>query len=398
MAFKQVNKIISLLLIVGLISCVDEFDFETQAGFESAIVIEATITNEFKTQEIRLTRTFRLEEDGPQAEADATVTVTEGESVTYNFTDMGEGVYLSTEEFKAQPNRDYQLNIITSDGRTYASEIIQLTASTELDAIVPTRQTNDNSVDGVSLLVNSYDPTGASKYYKYEYEETYKIISRIKTDSVFKLVPTNSGEDLVTVVPREIEEDVCYNTRISDALILTTTSGLEEDRVSQFPVRFISKRDPIVANGYSILVKQYTLSLEAYTFYETLRDFSGSGSIFSQTQPGFIRGNIKSTQNPDEKVIGFFNVSSFSSQRVFFKFLDVFSSTDIPGTFSPECPETRPGLDLRMRIRANTIRFLRTATASEPAETGEGPYFVVPRFCVDCRFFGSLEVPDFWED
>lgn len=397
---KQLFKIGLLLsLVLALAGCVEEFDFETQAGFESAIVVEATITNEFKVQEIKLSRTFRLEESGPEAEINASVRVTDGGSTTYTFNDMGDGIYRSTEAFSAQPNRDYQLNITTSSGQAYSSDITRLTASTEIEAIVPTRQTNDGGQDGVALLVDSFDPTGRSKYYKYEYEETYKIVSRIRTDSVFKLVQDSIGNDSITISLRQEPETVCYNTKISNALILTNTSELNEDRVSRFPARFIDRDNPIISSRYSLLLKQYVLSLEAYTFYETLRDFSGSGSLFSQTQPGFINGNIRSLTNSDEKVIGFFTVSSVSEKRIFFDFYDIFPSNTTPAFFSPDCPLTRPGMELLDQIQSNSIRFFRTATPQDPPPAqGEGPYFTVPRFCVDCRFFGSLEVPDFWED
>ena len=55
-------------------SCIEEIEFETET-FESALVIEATITNEMKVHEILLSRTFRFEEDGPMPESGASVTI-----------------------------------------------------------------------------------------------------------------------------------------------------------------------------------------------------------------------------------------------------------------------------------------------------------------------------------
>jgi len=79
-------------------------------------------------------------------------------------------------------------------------------------------------------------------------------------------------------------------------------------------------------NRYSIFVKQYVQNFAAHTFYQTLKDISGSESILSQTQPGFFAGNIKSDDNPNEKVIGFFDVSSVSNKRIFFNFSDLLFS------------------------------------------------------------------------
>ena len=71
MAFKRTYHYIvlafSAMLVIG---CIEEIDFETET-FESALVIEATITNELGDQEIVLSRTFRFEEDGPVPESGA---------------------------------------------------------------------------------------------------------------------------------------------------------------------------------------------------------------------------------------------------------------------------------------------------------------------------------------
>jgi hypothetical protein len=64
-----------------------------------------------------------------------------------------------------------------------------------------------------------------------------------------------------------------------------------------------------------------------------LKELSGSDGILSQNQPGFFFGNIKSVENPNEKVIGYFEVSSVSSQRIFFNYEDVF-----PGSTTTKIP------------------------------------------------------------
>src|SRR5690606_28802170 len=116
--------------------------------------------------------------------------------------------------------------------------------------------------------------------------------------------------DYIQIHPRTTEARICYSTQSSDKIIVATTSNLSEDRIDAFPVRFISAKDPIITNRYSINVIQYVQSLEAYTFYRTLGQMAGTGgNILSQNQPGFFSGNLSSDSDPDEKVIGFFEVS-----------------------------------------------------------------------------------------
>src|SRR5258705_11322877 len=105
--------------------CTDPYALQTNT-FEDAVVIEGTITNEFKKQEIKLTRTYRFEENGPKVEHGATIYVTDNLGNQYNF-DEDNGKYVSTTEFQAQPNTNYQLHITTNDGRSYISSNEQLT-------------------------------------------------------------------------------------------------------------------------------------------------------------------------------------------------------------------------------------------------------------------------------
>ena len=100
------------LLLVIYTSCTEEIDFKTES-FESALVIEATITNELKQQEVLLSRTFQFEENGPNPETNAEISIlsVNGEIL---FQEIEDGKYVSENEFKAQNNSKYTLKITTS--------------------------------------------------------------------------------------------------------------------------------------------------------------------------------------------------------------------------------------------------------------------------------------------
>lgn len=397
------NNKLYITLIASLIAfistgCLEEFDFKTET-FESAIVIEGTITNELKNQEILVSRTFRFEEEGPTAEANADVRIVDDLSNTYNFQESTPGKYVSVNQFSALPNVNYQLLITTSDGRTYESTPTQLTNASQLDDVNVNRITNNDGVDGIEITVNSFDPTGNSKYYRYTYEETYKIVAPKWTQLDF-LVISDTPPFEVGTQTRTQEEKTCYGTNTSNTIIITDTNDLNEDRVSDFPVRFIASDNYIIGHRYSILVHQFIQSQQAYNFYKTLRDLSGSESIFSQNQPGFFNGNIASTTNPDEKVVGYFDVATVTSQRIFFNFQDYYPGVEAPfisncTEFSPELtsPAMPPSSPLIDQIQLGTIKYF--SDNDNPGE-GEGPYYAVSRQCGDCTALGSNVVPPFW--
>jgi len=398
---KQNMKLFSLLSIISICfyGCVEPFDAEF-VDFESAIVVEATITNEMKQQQVFLTRTFEFEADGPSTESNANVRVVAG-NVTFNFEETDPGVYISTQAFAAQPNTAYQLRIATQDGRSYSSDEILLTPITQMDGVRAERITNDAGEDGIAILVDSFDPTGNSINYRYTYEETYRIIAPVWR--AIDLVPDPEGArgpcDVVTVA-RMIDDRVCYATDLSNEIILTNTSDLQEDRVSNFMVRFINRNNYIISHRYSVLVRQFVQSNIAFAFYETLAQFSGSESLFSETQPGFLEGNVFSEQDQAEKVLGFFDVASVTERRIFFNYTDFYLDEPLPPYVDP-CNQFSPPLDvmgaciLGPAVERNEVLF---ADDNLNPGGGEGPYWVVRTVCGRCTVLGELEVPEFWTE
>lgn len=395
------QKIIFILLGLLLSRCVEPIDIDQSLNFENAIVIEATITNELKHQEIQLSNSYRFDDDKPIAETNANVQIIDNAQNTYTFKEVSPGKYVSINEFSAQSDIEYQLFITTKNGKTYNSKKEKLPGITKIDDLYPIRETDAGGNDGVSILIDSYDPTGNSEYYRYEYIETYKIVAPYWSPKDLVVSPTYE----LYFVPKTKEEQICYNSVLSNDIIQTETNHLSEDRVSKYNIRRISIENPIITTRYSILVKQYIQTLEAYTYYKTVKKLSGSGDAFFQNQPGFIIGNVFSIDDPNETVIGFFELSSVSSKRLFFNYIDLFPNESAPPYFedctifatgigSPPPPKDEEN-DLAYIISSGQAKYY--GVNLEPEE-GEGPYNLVRRACGDCTVLGSNIKPDFWED
>jgi len=396
-------KKLSFLLFIILFGCTEPYHLQT-SNFEEALVIEATITNELKTQQIKLSKTYKLEENGPEFVENANVSVEDDLGNVYPFIE-GTDVYESQNPFQAIAGRKYKLTIIT-DGKTYTSTQEILTSANPIQNI----EVNDINIGGergAEIKVKAFDPTKSSKYYRYEFEETYKIIAPKWTNKTATVDPTTKQ---IIFTPRTYEARTCYTTKKSNELLLHTTSNLSEDRVD-FMVRFIPVTNPIIMHRYSILVNQYVQNLEAYTYYNTLKTISSSSSILSQNQPGFFSGNITCNSNPNEKVIGFFDVSTVSSQRIFFNFEDIFPNTLQPDYFF-DCFDNCLEADQLMCPGVYNYCFIisPTSTCSGPLVegilnaipqtylyySGPNPVYVVPQPCGDCTTFSSNVVPPFW--
>lgn len=400
------NSILLLILFPFLIiSCTDPYVLRTD-NYEEAVVIEATITNELKKQEIKVSKTYKFEENGPTLIDDAVVNVTDSDGTVFEF-EYNSGKYVSVNPFQAETGKQYKLLVITDNGKSYTSNNETLTTVNPIQDVVPTVTFKDG-IRGVAMNVKSFDPTSSSKYYRFEYEETYKIIAPkwVSVKAVVTYTPPTNPIGTIDLIPRTTEARVCFSSDKSNNLLLTSTNNLNEDRVN-FPVRFIKSNDYTIANRYSILVRQYIQNLASYTFYTTLKEISGSGSILSQNQPGFFSGNIKCVENTNEKVIGFFDVASVSSKRIFFNYNEVFPNEALPKypykcDINPETPQENVFKfcfsPFDFTCQGYTVLSLLASETYVYYDFYNDSYELYPTPCGDCTSFSSNIIPSFWID
>lgn len=388
-----------IVIIVLLNGCIEPYEAKTES-FEDVLVVNAMITNEIKQQEIILTRSFKFEEDGPTYETNAEVKIIENNQNEYLFVETVSGKYLSSQEFGVKPNNTYQLSIKTQSGKTYSSNPSTLKPSNLLNEVYANREISKDSIDGIAIYTKSQGTSENTGFYKFEYEETFKIVA--PNWFHYDLKASDEVRDSVYVVPRSREEQYCYKTIKSTDIIIKNTNEFSQDNIDPFIIKFINSEDYSLMHRYSILVKQYVLSREAYVFYQILKDFSESESLFSENQPGFVSGNISSDSNPEEKVVGFFTLSEVHTTRIFFNPINFFEWYELPDfpyscvPFSPSLKATpTQKMSLWEMVKKNLVKF---QIENDQIGPGQSKYYVVPTICGDCNVLGTNVVPEFWID
>ena len=383
---------IPLLLILCILfsNCTEPFALQTNT-YEEVLVVEATITNELKNQVITLSVTGTLENNEQILVNGAEVFVADNQGNKYNFEEL-DGKYVSEIAFQAFSDREYQLKINTKNGKSYESTIETLPPINPLKDVTATVEEKDGE-KGVAIYVDSYDPTGNAKYYRYEYEETYKIIApKWVNQKTIVLGPMSLG-----LIPNPPDTKVCYSTDENTDIILANTTNTTEDKL-HFLVRFLSDQNYIISHRYSILVHQYIENLASYNYYATLRKISGSGSILTPIQPGFVAGNLKSVDNPNEKVIGYFDVASVSSKRIYFNYEDLFPFQPLPPYYTNCDVDIYPFCFGLPPCRGNAlIQDVGFEKVSYQLLVGNN-YHMVLAPCGDCTSFSSNIKPPFWID
>lgn len=415
---RHTIKLIVLLLLLQL-SCIEEFEPKSEVNEDteqlaSALVVDGLLTDEFKRHKIILTRVFSFEEENPAPESGALVKIVSSMGAEQIFEESEPGIYFSQTEFAAQEGEEYTLNIYTQSGDTYHSEKVTMPEKIAINNLRAYRVINDNGEDGVGIFLDNTSTTLKATYFRYEYEETYKIIAP-KWDpfklNVVRYEPCFVDPFVVEIIPWSDERRVCYSSNNSQRIIQTSSTDLENSAIDNFQVHFIASNNYIISHRYSINVKQYSQTQDAFSFYERLSDFSSSDNVFSQIQPGFFQGNMLSaSNNGEEKVLGYFKVASVTSERLYFNYEDIFPGESLP-PYAINCetlgsPRLIPRAyhcastgvcdgncesPLIEQILAGLITF-----AAEKEEDFISPYFTLPSPCGDCTKLGSNIVPEFW--
>ncbi|MCG2418952.1 DUF4249 domain-containing protein [Aequorivita sp. F47161] len=383
--------------------CTEPYEIET-VEFESVLVVESTITDELKPQIVKLSKTSTLENPAILYEKNATVAVNSSNGNNFGFSWNNEkNYYVSDLPFKAEPNVSYTLNIITQDGKHYKSSVVNLPPKVEMNEVYPERIDDPTAEkDGVQVLVNTEDPTGNAKYFRYEYEETYKIVAPNPSPYFAEIINHDpmAGTYEIVLTPREPEE-ICYSTEYSTGIVQTSTTELNENRVFRFPVKYMDKTDAKFQTRYSILVRQYVQSVEAFTFYKIVKELGSVESLLSQSQPGYVAGNMVSEANPNEKVLGFFEASSMTKKRIYFNYEDV--GLEKPPYFI-DCEvltldyNDATVLDNDLDERAALYQLLTYDDYQVIGANSRLIYRIVQPQCSVCTYFSSNVRPDFWED
>ncbi len=431
------KKIYYILILILAVSCIEPFDIGQEVGdSQNILVVQATLTNELKRHQILITRSLDLESvnklgippydpNTPMRPIDTLITYEQNANVSivdnlgnsYSFAEAEPGLYISISEFAAQNGIEYTLTIDTQDGDSYRSRPEGFTSTAVLENVYAERNSNDLGDEGLTLYVDSKGNDTGAKYYRYTYDETYKIIAPEWKPEDFKLTnydPCALPEityDLEIIERDESEGKVCYNTVGSTEIIQGSTVDFQENAIAHFPIRFINRNNFIITHRYSILVRQYVQTQDAYSYYQALNDFSASESIFSDVQPGFLNGNIDILGDGEKNVLGYFEVASVNEKRIFFNYEDFFPNEPLPD-YPVACFVTSPPLEHISYCFTGDPGPLCPLSIVESVSAGgliayyglndenigvcPGPYLVTYRACGDCTELGESEVPEFW--
>ncbi|WP_268124432.1 DUF4249 domain-containing protein [Roseivirga pacifica] len=395
-------------LVASITACVEEFETDS-INFEKLLVVDANISDQAKAHEVRLTYTTPIDDDlvdQPSALSGATVWVEDDLGTRTNFTEAGLGTYYSPRNFAGQIGRSYALFITTPDGRNYQSDFESMSASPEITRVynqfsIELGDGDDEATPGAQFFIDVENASQGSQFYRYEWTDAHQIL--VPTPKVYEAVRDNNGN--YQIVPFDEDVSECYREGTFNELILATSTNNNSGDLVEVPIKFSPASGFGVTTAYSIEVTQRAISAEAYSYYRKIELFNESNGTLFDKQQGTVIGNVKSVDFPDEKVLGYFEVSGAKSKRVFLQLSDfdqqmqdeIFRTCSEYGAMSTDqsIEAFYQAADLPEELRGSALarRSLYTLYDYFPSS---GEKFFSHRDCNDCRRNGNLRKPDYW--
>lgn len=346
------------------------------------MVIDGFLNSTENSASVKLSYATALSSDVPPVvETGATVTIEEEGGGTLILNETEPGNYKLDNLFVDKTKR-YRLLVRTNAGKDFFSDYIEILDTPQIDSV--TWKPDDN---GVNVFVNTHDAESNSEYYSWSYEETWEYNASFY--STYKMV---NGEAFQRFPDDQIY--TCWTTTSSTEILVGSTTRLAEAVVRDFPITFVAGPDVKLSRRYSILVRQKTLSKDAYDFWSQLKKTTENlGGLFDGL-PTQVLGNMHDASS-EKPVLGYFSGGEVSEKRLFIKLAEL-PEVLLRQRVSPLCTP----VDVERLEVAELPRTPNSVLLIDPIYVqgvGIVAYTTARTACIDCKLHGGgTKRPDFW--
>ncbi|CAN5327325.1 hypothetical protein BH09BAC6_BH09BAC6_05580 [soil metagenome] len=388
------NRVITLMFVIAIAaSCKKPYAPPVIKADNNYLVVEGVIAAGGDSTNIKLSRTVKLADSvNINPEKGAKVVVQGDQNVTYPLKESVGGTYSAL--LNLDNTHKYRLSITSADGRTYLSDYTEVKVTPPIDTLAYSITAN-----GINFSSNAHDPANNTRYYRWDYKETYVYITPIFTFYKFdKSRSIYTTHQSVLRTPAEYI-NTCYVTRNSTTILLNSSARLQQDVIVNNPIAQLSTTSDKILHRYSMLLKQYAITKGAYDFYTILKKNTEQlGSIFD-AQPSQLKGNIHCTSTPAEPVLGYISACTVAQKRIFIDRSDL-PAWPVPHTdCAPYVVGWYKGEGTPPEVSAFIVIPLEPIMSGYDEKKKDTTYsvHVGDYFCVDCTYHGTNKKPAFWK-
>src|SRR5580658_5930664 len=175
---RNINIGTILLAVVALCGqCKEKYVSPYVSPNVGYLVVEGYISGNTPIQ-YTLSRTLPLPGDSTiPKETGANVEVEGSDNSSISLTEQGSGVYSSVDTPMLNAQLRYRLRIHTTEGEDYLSDFVAFRPSPPIDSI-----NWINGPTGLTIYANTHDPANATRYYEWNFVETWEYRSAEQSD------------------------------------------------------------------------------------------------------------------------------------------------------------------------------------------------------------------------
>ena len=368
----------AVLLLISLTGCVKEFSPDDYGDHTALIVVDAVLNDLQDEQTIKLSLSTPVDNNEYNHLSGCAVTVIDNSGNEYKFIDKGNEYTGIINKNLFVNGSTFMLSFTTPEGHTYESSFDEFTSCPAVDTVY--YELNGDKT-GVQFYVDIKIEDSYSSYYKWDLIETYE------NQATWPIGNYYDGE--FTYAPPSWDLITCFNTLDIQKIYTLSADNVVSNSTVKNALHFVDNSTQRLFHRYSLLVSQVSLSKDAYEFWEKLKSNSQeSGGLFDK-QPSNTEGNVKCVTDSDQKVLGFFGVSSIKINRIF-----IYEVTDLyfPHYFSCTAEHIETEDVLTSEPEEWPIYFAPTPEGYVGFLTGDYE-------CFDCREQGGDTIPPvYWRE
>jgi len=389
------NKIgyLGIMLMLIMTSCIKRYDPEIVRNDAVKYVITGQVNKGDKVQVVNVSTTSPLFKPRAIPVTGCAVTIIDGKGNSYPAKDMINGNYeVAIPESELKPGSSFKVDILVSGATHIVSDFDFIQDGPDMDSVYYAKQTLPTEspnifTKGVQFYLNLNAEKFPCRYYRWEAFETWEYHTLYPVEWYW------NGK-INHRVPPDSSKMVCWRTSKVRNAFLLSTRDLSQNVYKQYPLQFVdNSASARLVYGYSLLIRQFTLSESAYAYWEKIRSNNVDQGGLYESQPMAIKGNLHNITNPAQDVLGFFGAATVKQKRIFVK-----NVPDLPLEYVFNCvfdPLPRGGLPNTSPL-AYPI-YLPSSTGG----VGSGAAYVelsIDHECVDCTSTvgGTTVKPDYW--
>ena len=293
------KKIVYCSWILLFFACRQRYMPPVDSPVTGYLVVEGIINSGTGPTKLKLSRTTKLVDSfNINNVVGATVAVQGDNNTSMALAETVPGEYTSP-QLPINSNQKYRLYVKTKDGKEYQSEFIPVKKTPPIDSI-----SWERTGDGVQIFADAHDALGNTRYYKWEYEETWEFHSPFQSSLYYKEFPDGSLLAYYRFPNRaqDLSFYICWQFQNSSQILIASTAKLIKD-TTHFQLINIPPASWKLSFLYSVRVLQTSLSANGYEYLRKMKkNTEQTGSLFD-AQPSELRVNIKCLTSPSELVI-----------------------------------------------------------------------------------------------